>query len=91
MLFDHRWGHHGTSLLFQAQQKKANGLPDPNKREGPIKTTQDIYEEGGLKVGMHIISSVNLGFHLHLALHLGVLSIAGLSLIHCKPCVAVLT
>ena len=35
---------------FQAQQKKADGLPDPNKREGPVKTAKDIYEEGGLGV-----------------------------------------
>ena len=34
----------------QAQQKKADGLPDPNKREGPVKTAQDIYEENGLGV-----------------------------------------
>lgn len=37
-------------LLLQAQQKKAGGLPDPKKREGPVKTAQDIYEEGGVKV-----------------------------------------
>lgn len=37
-------------LRPQAQQKKAGGLPDPKKREGPVKTAQDIYEEGGVKV-----------------------------------------
>jgi hypothetical protein len=39
----------------QAQQKKADGLPDPNKREGPVKTAQDIYEEKGLGVTFCII------------------------------------
>lgn len=37
-----------VATRMQAQQKKADGLPDPNKREGPIKTAQEIYEESGL-------------------------------------------
>ncbi|KAL3158783.1 hypothetical protein ABBQ32_011511 [Trebouxia sp. C0010 RCD-2024] len=38
-----------VTTRMQAQQKKAGGLPDPKKREGPVKTAQDIYEEGGVK------------------------------------------
>ena len=44
----------------QAQQKKADGLPDPNKREGPVKTAQDIYEENGLGVIFCIIPCCNV-------------------------------
>ena len=39
----------------QAQQRKATGLPDPAKREGPIKTAQEIYEESGIKVRAHAL------------------------------------
>ncbi len=44
----------------QAQQKKADGLPDPNKREGPVKTAQDIYEEKGLGVIFCMIPCCNV-------------------------------
>jgi hypothetical protein len=46
----------------QAQQKKADGLPDPNKREGPVKTAQDIYEENGLGVMFCIIPCCNVPY-----------------------------
>ena len=49
-MLSHVWASDSTCPLLQAQQKKAGGLPDPNKREGPVKTAQDIYEEGGVKV-----------------------------------------
>ncbi len=49
-----------THLVQQAQQKKADGLPDPNKREGPVKTAQDIYEEKGLGVTLCLIPCCNI-------------------------------
>ena len=47
-------------MAQQAQQKKADGLPDPNKREGPVKTAQDIYEEKGLGVTFCVIPCCNV-------------------------------
>lgn len=47
----------GTSMMVQAQQKKAGGLPDPKKREGPVKTAQEIYEESGVKVRRYLHNS----------------------------------
>ena len=40
-------------------QKKPDGLPDPNKREGPVATAKDIYEEGGLPVSPHIMQGLD--------------------------------
>lgn len=39
-------------------QKKPDGLPDPNKREGPVATAKDIYEEGGLPVSSDIMQAL---------------------------------
>lgn len=47
-------------FLLQAMQKKPDGLPDPNKREGPVATAKDIYEEGGLPVSSDIMQESHL-------------------------------